>query len=140
MDVCPFCKILQEKGSRFFKEHEYSFVIFSDPRLVPGHLLVIPKRHAERLAELSLPEKAELLSLVETYEEKILKAGAAGCDIRQNYRPFLKPSALKVNHMHFHLLPRENEDVLFEKSMRFERDVFWPLPEDELERYRKALD
>jgi histidine triad (HIT) family protein len=123
MNECPFCTILTEKNSRLFKEYKYSFLVFSDPRLVPGHLLVIPKRHVEKLSELPEEEKTELFKLVEEYQEKILTTIASGCDIRSNYRPFMKQGRLKVNHLHFHLQPRENEDLLFQGSQRFETDL-----------------
>jgi histidine triad (HIT) family protein len=139
MNKCPFCTILTEKSSRLFKEYKYSFLVFSDPRLVPGHLLVIPKRHVEKLSELSQEEKTELFKLVEKYQEKILTTIASGCDIRLNYRPFMKQGRLKVNHLHFHLQPRENEDLLFQRAQRFETDLFKALPDEELQHYKELL-
>ncbi len=139
MNDCPFCDLLQNKGSRILEKYEHVFVIFSDPRLVPGHLLVIPNRHVEKLSELAAEEKTELFAIAETYEEKILKTIAPGCDIRSNYRPFIVQGKLKVNHLHFHLLPRQNEDELYQKSMRFEKDVFRTAADEEVEQYRKLL-
>lgn len=56
---------------------------------------------------------------------------ATGCDVRQNYRPFLPQGRVKIDHLHFHVLPRTNEDELFTVSMRFERELFKALPSDE---------
>jgi diadenosine tetraphosphate (Ap4A) HIT family hydrolase len=43
----------------------------------------------------------------------------------------------KVNHLHFHLLPRELEDELYEKSMRFEE--FGELTDGEGEKIKGLL-
>src|SRR5579872_818991 len=139
MHDCPFCELLAEKANRILREHEHTFVIFSDPRLMPGHLLVIPKRHVEKISELSKNEKEEFFALTEQYQEEILKKFATGCDIRQNYRPFVKQGRLKVNHLHFHIQPRENEDALYQQVQRFETDMFEPLPEEEMQRLKKLL-
>ncbi|MEK7123070.1 MAG: HIT domain-containing protein, partial [Patescibacteria group bacterium] len=88
MDDCPFCHIKEREQERVLEEREHVFVILSDPRLVPGHLLVIPRRHVEKLSELDAEEREELFDTVVKYQEKILDKHAAGCDIRQNYRPF----------------------------------------------------
>lgn len=119
---CPFCNINKEK-TRIIKETDKVLVILSNPRLVEGHLLVIPKRHVEKLSELNDDEKKELFDTVIEFQENILKS-ASGCDIRQHYRPFQKQDNLKVNHLHIHLLPREFEDELYKKCQIYEKDIF----------------
>jgi len=127
---CPFCDIQKEK-TRIILEKELTYVAFSNPRLMPGHLLVIPKRHSEKLSELTLPERQELFdTLVET-QKKILELYASGCDIRQNARPFLPQGRLKVDHVHFHVQPREFKDALYQKSQQFETELFQDLPPEE---------
>ena len=121
-------------------ESDRVFVVFSNPRLMPGHLLVIPKHHAEKLSEFTQEDKTELFQVVEKYEEKILKNVATGCDIRQNYRPFIVQGRTKVNHMHFHLMPREFEDSFYQEVMKYERAVFKDLTEAEMEEYKMLLE
>jgi Diadenosine tetraphosphate (Ap4A) hydrolase and other HIT family hydrolases len=106
---------------------------------MPGHLLVIPKRHVEHLHDLSLEERAELFKVVITLQQRILERFASGCDIRQHNRPFLPENDLKVDHLHVHLQPREMEDELYQKSQRFDRKVFAPLPDGEIEEVRSKL-
>ncbi|PIZ88519.1 MAG: hypothetical protein COX90_04175 [Candidatus Nealsonbacteria bacterium CG_4_10_14_0_2_um_filter_38_17] len=60
---CPFCNINKEK-TRIIKEGKNVFVVFSNPRLVKGHLLVIPKRHVVKISELNAKEKKELFDTV----------------------------------------------------------------------------
>ena len=128
--TCPFCT-LDPKRNTIIENRKNCFVMFSNPRLMEGHLLVIPKRHVERLSELNEQEKKELLETVIGFEEKLLKI-FPGCDIRQNYRPFVKQSDHKVNHLHIHLQPRTMEDDLYKKVQVFEKDVFkWSTKNEE---------
>jgi len=135
---CPFCDVSNEKN-RILKEGKFTRVIFSNPRLMPGHLLVIPKRHVEKISELNKEEREELLNNVIEFQEKILKKVASGCDVRQNYRPFQKQNKLKVHHLHIHLYPRELFDELYEKCQIFEKGVFNELSEEELNKMFKVF-
>ena len=106
---------------------------------MPGHLLVVPKRHVEKLSALQEDERRELFEKVIQFQEKILSKLASGCDIRQNYRPFQKQSNLKVNHLHIHLQPRELEDELYEKCQIFETKIFSNLTKEEKENITNLL-
>ncbi|VVB73703.1 HIT domain protein [uncultured archaeon] len=133
---CPFCQI-----NKLFliKEGKSAFVQLSDPCLMNGHLLIIPKRHVERLSELTEEERKEILDLTVEFQDKILGRFASGCDVRQNCRPFLPQSKLKVDHLHVHLLPREMEDELYLKSMIFENEIFRDLTEEERVKFVKLF-
>ena len=133
--TCPFCNTDKEK-SRMIKNGKSVFVILSNPRLVAGHLLVIPKRHVEKLSELAGEERKELFDTAIEFKNKIAKA-FSGCDMRQHYRPFIKESQTKVNHVHFHLHPRNPEDQLYKKSQLFEKDLFKGLTKSEIEKYTR---
>lgn len=135
---CPFCN-LDLKRTKIIKEGKYIFVILSNPKLVKGHLLIIPKRHIEKLSQLNKNEKEELIATVIRFQEKILAEFSSGCDIRQNCRPFLKQSEVKVDHLHIHLLPREFEDNLYKKCQVFEKGIFKILTEEEKEKLVKCL-
>ncbi|HEX3568925.1 MAG TPA: HIT domain-containing protein [Candidatus Saccharimonadales bacterium] len=121
MEGCPFCEINRTRN-RIVHETEHSLTLLSNPRLMPGHALVIPKRHVEKPWELEDAELTDIFHEMWRVEQKLLETKlATGVDIRQNYRPFLVQGRLKVNHLHFHVLPRTNEDELYETSMRFEQ-------------------
>ena len=134
---CAFCGKL-EKKSRIINESKYSFTILSNPALMKGHCLVIPKRHVESLMELSEEEKIDLLSQIIKMEKKLLEK-FPGCDVRQNYRPFQLESSLKVNHLHIHLQPRTLFDELYEKCQKFEGEVFKILSEEEIEEVKNFI-
>ncbi len=135
---CPFCDIDKERN-RILKDGNFVRVIFSNPRLMPGHLLIIPKRHVEKISELNNGEQQESFKMIIEFQEKILSKVASGCDVRQHYRPFEKQGRLKVNHLHFHLQPRELYDKLYEKSQILEKDVFKDLTPKELDKMFKIL-
>ena len=136
-EKCPFCSKIEPK-SRIIDETNKTLTILSNPALVEGHCLVIPKRHVEKLSELNKEEKEELFSQVVKAQELLLKK-FGGCDIRQNFRPFQKQSNLKVNHLHIHLQPRELEDELYKKCQIFEKEVFKELSQEELDKLKQEL-
>jgi diadenosine tetraphosphate (Ap4A) HIT family hydrolase len=91
---------------------------------MPGHLLIVPKRHVEKLFELNEEEQKELFETIIEFQEKILSKIASSCVIRINYRPFQKQYNVKVNHLPIHLCPRELFDELYEKCQIFEKGYF----------------
>ena len=132
---CPFCDILENRNERLIRETEHCFTVLSNPRLMPGHLLVIPKKHVEKFSELSLEERNDLFDEAIRLQEIILTELSSGCDLTQHFRPFINQSRLKVNHLHIHLRPRSFKDELYEKVQRFEDDVFSDLEESERKKY-----
>ena len=56
---CPFCNINKEK-TVIINEGKNTRVILSNPKLMQGHLLVIPKRHVEKISQLEKNEREEL--------------------------------------------------------------------------------
>jgi len=136
--TCPFCTINEEK-TKIIKEKTHVKIILSNPRLMPGHLLVIPNKHVEKISQLNETEKKELFDTVIEYQEKILSKLMIGCDISQHYRPFIKDNKLKISHLHFHLQPREFEDELYKKVQKFDREVFKDLTEKEAGEISKKL-
>lgn len=136
---CPFCNIVNNEPERIIEEKENVVVLLSNPRLMYGHTLVIPKRHVEKPSQLSKEESNELWETVVEYQEKILDKIAPGCDIRQHYRPFIGQSATKVNHLHVHLQPRENEDELYEKAQIHHEEIFEDLSDEDRKELKQKL-
>jgi len=89
---------------------------------VQCHLLVIPYRHVEHLTALTPKERQDFFDTAILFQQKIRKsASGRGCDFRQHDRPFLPESAVKVNHVHGHLLLRSYGDVLYKEVQIFEQ-------------------
>lgn len=132
---CPFCN----SDERVLKENEHAFALLSNPRKMPGHFLVMPKRHIEQPWELTETELKDIFEIIFFIEKKIIGKLGDGCDIRQNYRPFLEQSKYKVDHVHFHVYPRYFEDYLYKVSEQFEKDLFTDLDKDEHNEVAKLL-
>lgn len=128
-DNCPFCDI-NKLGNRIIYSTRYSLSFLSNPSLAEGHTLVIPKRHIENISFLTREEISDLFSHLNLIEENLLKK-FSGCDIRQNYRLFLPLSKFKVDHLHFHLIPRVFEDEIYSKSQIYEKDIFRDLSKED---------
>lgn len=126
--TCPFCT----SADRVLKANDTAQILLSNPRKVPGHMLVVPKRHIEQPWDLQSSELQDIFELIFFVEQRILGKLGTGCDIRQNYRPFLEQSKLKVDHIHFHVIPRDNEDYIYQISEKFETDLFADLDAAEL--------
>jgi diadenosine tetraphosphate (Ap4A) HIT family hydrolase len=125
---CPFC----HPQERVLLENGHAQALLSDPRKVPGHFLVTPKRHVEKPWDLTGQELGDVFALIFKIEQKLIGKLGDGSDIRQNYRPFLSQSALKLDHIHFHVIPRSLHDYIYRVAEKYETDLFAEL--DDLER------
>ena len=131
---CRFCN-LQET---VLKENEHAQALLSNPHKVPGHILVMPKRHVEKPWELTDAEIKDIFDLIFFIEQRLIGKLGDGCDIRQNYRPFLKHD-LKVDHLTFHVIPRSLDDYLYKVSEQYEDGLFADLDELECDAVSKLL-
>ena len=109
MDECVFCKIADGTipAARLIETDRV--VSFLDIAPVnPGHALVLPKRHVERLWELSEEELQECVLTVRELAGALMKAtGAVGLNVLQNNA---RCAGQVVAHVHFHVIPRSPDD------------------------------
>lgn len=136
MTSCPFC----EPKQRVLKENEHAYVLLSNPRRMEGHFLVIPKRHVEKPTEITDEEITGIFTLVKQVQEKIIGTLADGADVRQNYRPFLPQGRTKVNHVHYHVMPRSFKDKMFTEVEFNDGVLFEDLSQEEHDRIAKLLE
>lgn len=100
MDNCIFCKILnKEIPSKFVYEDDYCFAINDINPKAKKHILVIPKKHIESLAQ------ADDMELIKKLFEAIKKI-----NIQENISDFKtlintgKQAGQEVMHLHIHIL------------------------------------
>ena len=134
--TCPFCDVTD----RVLKENELAFVLLSNPRRMEGHFLVIPKRHIELPTDITDEEIIAVFQLVKFVQSKIIGTLGDGADVRQHYRPFLPQGRTKVNHMHYHVMPRTFKDKLFSEVEYNDGVLFEDLSKEEHDRIAKLLD
>lgn len=106
---------------------------------MPGHTLITPKRHVEKPWELTDDELLSIFELIYFAQRQLAKEFSQGCDVRQNYRPFLQQSRLKVDHVHFHVMPRDFEDELYQKVEKHETDMFKDITPEEHDKIAKIF-
>lgn len=126
-EQCPFC----DMDGRVILENEHANLFLSDPRKVEGHVLVTPKRHIELPWETTDEELLAIFSLINIARQRLSQEFGGGVDTKQNYRPFMKQGRVKVDHLHYHVYPRTNEDELYQQVEKHETPMFVDLPEEE---------
>jgi diadenosine tetraphosphate (Ap4A) HIT family hydrolase len=91
-------------------ENELAFVRYDDSSLSKGHVLVIPKRHVANFFDMTTAEKHAILSLLDQ-AKKIMdeKHAPDGYNIGANIG---KAGGQSRMHVHVHLIPRYQGDVL----------------------------
>lgn len=112
----------------------------SNPQLVLHHILVIPERHVEEPSQLDPDECRELFDTIILFQKRIMKLGiGTGCDVRQHWRPFLPENDLKVDHLHWHIIPRTLNDTLYTEAQCLEDSLFRYLSGEEMQAETASL-
>ena len=108
MEECVFCKIA-EGELPCYKLYESELVLaFLDINpITRGHALVVPKRHVEKLSQLSEEEVKEVFSTAAKLAEAAVSAlGAKGVNFWVNQGSV---AGQVVKHFHAHVVPRYAE-------------------------------
>lgn len=103
---CIFCKLLRGESEASFVYRDGSCAAFMDIQPVnPGHLLVVPNRHASYLADLNEEDGAQMFRVAQR-----LSAALRGSDVKcEGVNFFLadgEAAMQEVFHVHLHVLPR----------------------------------
>lgn len=103
-------------------EDEKTFAFLDISPVSKGHTLVIPKQHAEYLAEQSEEDAVALMKTVYLLAPKIMAAlGATGYNLGMNHG---KDAGQEVPHTHLHIMPRyEGEERTFEKRRASDEEL-----------------
>ncbi|MCK4913669.1 MAG: HIT family protein [Planctomycetes bacterium] len=121
-DNCIFCKIVAgEIPSAKIYEDDAVLAFLDVGPVSDGHTLVIPKLHFEKLHECPV----EILSCVTKCFGKVAKAVvvATGCDGYNVLCNNGRAAGQLVEHLHFHIIPRYDNDDVFSKwpSYKYEQ-------------------
>ena len=104
---CLFCDILNGKKDGHFLYEDDSHVAFLDRYPIDvGHSLVIPRKHHEKITDMTSEDVGIIFALVPKIANAILAAtGADAFSIGQNNGRAAKQI---VPHVHIHIIPRYN--------------------------------
>ncbi len=140
---CLFCALLQgdpaqDRAGLIVGRAPRSFVVLNRFPYNPGHLMVVPHRHAAQLGELSGAERSELmawLAKVEAALEQVYRP--EGINVGLNLG---RPAGAGIEaHLHVHMVPRWNGDTNFMTVMA-ETRVLPETLEQTWERLRPLLE
>ena len=134
---CLFCKIVAGKIPCYKIYENDDVLAFLD--LFPaakGHVLMIPKKHATYLHEMSEEDAGKVFSNLPKVGKAVIDVlGVPAYNVMQNNG---KESGQYVFHVHFHFLPRTEGDKLFKHAKsgpQLKPDEAKPM----IESYVKAL-
>ncbi len=119
---CIFCKIInKEIPSKIVYEDELVLAILDLSQATYGHTLVMPKKHYENIYEIDDKTLAHLINVVKMLAIKIKnKLNASGINILNNNETAAGQS---VMHLHFHIIPRYDNDDLLIKFIDHNKDI-----------------
>ncbi len=102
---CIFCDILAGKQSGHFIYEDENYVALLDKYPIDvGHALVMPRKHYEKIVDMSEDKVGELFSKIPKIAKAILKAtNADAFSLGQNNGRAAKQI---IPHVHVHIIPR----------------------------------
>ncbi len=111
---CIFCKAFKESegsGVKILFKNEKIMVVLNKYPYNPGHLMVIPSRHVENLAELNEAEISYLFNKVVAVVDILKKVyNPPGFNIGINIG---ENSGASIKHLHVHIVPRYRSESGF---------------------------
>ncbi|HEX8829814.1 MAG TPA: HIT family protein [Longimicrobium sp.] len=108
--MCLFCRIARGESPSSIVYQDDACIAFMDLYPVrPGHLLVIPRRHAVHLRDLPAAEQAHLFGVAMRLMEAQRAAGYAA-DAANLLVNDGAAAGQQVPHVHLHLVPRTRGD------------------------------
>jgi histidine triad (HIT) family protein len=106
MADCIFCRILAGEAPATFVFRDEHCAAFMDVQPVnPGHLLVVPIRHAAYLADVDAPTAGRLMQVAQRLAAG-LRASGVHCEGVNLFLADGKAAMQEVFHVHVHVIPR----------------------------------
>ena len=104
---CIFCKIIKgDIPTKFLNETSHSVSLLDAFPLAKGHVLVISKKHHQKIQEMSQEENIDLFSHVQLMTSKVdAITGSTLIAIHNG-----KDAGQEIPHVHVHLVPRSKTD------------------------------
>ncbi|MBT3230664.1 HIT family protein [Candidatus Uhrbacteria bacterium] len=123
MNDCIFCKIINgEVPSYKIYEDDETFAFLNIHPMSKGHVLIVPKNHAEDLAHGSEGDSVAIMKTLHKIAPKVIEAlGATGYNLGMNHG---KIAGQEVFHTHLHVIPRyEGGARTFDKNEASEQEL-----------------
>ena len=132
---------LEDVKKRIILENDLAYAFLTNIPIVPGHILVVPKRPVMNLDELNENELRAMFSLIAKIKPALKEAfQATGFNHAWNEG---KDAGQSIPHVHIHLIPRRSGDVgIYEYEPRkfiYRPGVRETSPEEELKEVAKLI-
>ena len=118
IEGCVFCYISKhdEEDLHILHKDEHCFIVMNKYPYTPGHFMIIPHLHTDKLEELESETWLHISALAQKCV-RLLKEGfgAHGVNIGMNLGS--SAGAGIAEHIHMHLVPRFNRDTNFITSI-----------------------
>jgi histidine triad (HIT) family protein len=110
MNDCTFCKLLSGELEASVVYRDDTCSAFMDIQPVnPGHMLVVPNRHAAYLADLKAEEGAQMFRVAQRLASA-LRASGVRCEGVNLFLADGEAAMQEVFHAHLHVFPRHRGD------------------------------
>ena len=111
MSECIFCAIVEGTQPSFkLYEDEKTIAILDIFPLANCHTLIIPKNHSENLYDISVEDAAAIGATVSRATKVVKKV--LNCDGVSIYQANEKAAGQEIFHVHFHVIPRFEDDSI----------------------------
>jgi len=111
MSECIFCKIIRREIPAYIVyEDEHSLAFLDINPVSPGHILVVPKKHYERITDMPENDLKEFMASVQKVAKIVETRLSNDYNIVVNHGP---GAGQIINHVHFHIIPRYGQEKLF---------------------------
>jgi histidine triad (HIT) family protein len=118
---CVFCGIVRgETEAAVVFEDEVSMAFLDHRPLLPGHVLLVPKVHADTLADLP----AEVVGPLFQNAQLLCQAVERGLDAEGSFLAINNKISQSVPHLHVHVVPRWKGDGLFSVKLIWKRSPY----------------
>lgn len=110
--ACVFCAVPDREPERVLARGELAYVVLNKFPYNPGHLLIVPLRHAGDIEELTVEENVELQALMQRSIRALREESEPhGFNIGMNLGSIA--GAGIPDHLHWHVVPRWGGDTNF---------------------------
>jgi len=104
---CPFCS--SEINNQVFLQEKNMMAVYNIAPILPGHSMVIPRRHAETIFDLSEAELKELFTFSRKVTGLLMRVfDCVGFDWSLQES---EAAGQSISHLHLHIIPRKPGDL-----------------------------
>lgn len=122
MEKDPFCSMAKIEGQIIFESRHF-YALYDIRPVVPGHCLILPKRHVLDMMELTKEEQRDFHRIAGKVIPVLLKEyskSEKSYDLTAQIGPY---SGRTVRHLHFHVLPRSKKDEYQKRNVHIYLDI-----------------